>query len=237
MPLYLHRLAAPLAAATTAALLALAVAPAARAQQTDRSAAMPAAVAAIRGFSPATTRVAILPVIDTTGEKDDQRRDQANAARREAYDQFYQRGFQVIDEATVARAVAESGIDFADEEEHRKDNVYKIGRAVDADLVVFVVVSQAYAKVRETTVGEQREGLARTKTWLLDAREQNPLLSAYVREGKSSGLNVAGAKSIRGRMGAAAGNAVRDTLNDVLAPFARDKSKRWPAGDLASAQK
>jgi RNase H-fold protein (predicted Holliday junction resolvase) len=190
--------------------------------------AVSTALAGMKNYTPATTKVVILPVIDKSGEKDDQRRDQANAVKMEAYDQFFQRGFQVIDEATVTKAVTGSGINFDDQEEHRKDNLYKLGKALNADLVLFVVVDQAYSKIKKNVFNEQREGLAKTRTWLIDAKDQKPLLSAFIREGKSTGNSGIGSKGNRSHMGAACSNAIRDTLNSVLTPFDRDKKKHWP---------
>lgn len=210
--------------------------PPAAAQQTDQ-AAVSTAVSLLKGRTPATTRVAILPVIDKSGEKDDQRMHQANAVKMEAYDQFYQRGFQLVDEATVAKAVADSGINFDDEEEHRKDNMYKVARSLNADLVLFVVVSQAYSKVKRNAFSDQREGLAKTKVWLLDAKEQKPLLSAHNREGKSTGGMGIGQKGNRSQMGAACSNAMRDVANAVLVDFPRDKSKKWEGNRQAAKGK
>lgn len=179
--------------------------------------------AALRPLDPAATKIALLPVIDATGEKDDQRRDQANAVRLEMLSQFTERGFLVIDEAKVARAIADLKIDFSDEEEQRREPVYKVGRAVEADLVLFVVVTQAYAKIKTNLFGEQREGLAKTKTWFLDVKAEKPILSAYVWEGKSTGSAGPFAKGNRSQMGAASGNSIRDVLNDVLKAYPKKK--------------
>lgn len=173
--------------------------------------------------NPAATRVALLPVIDTTGEKEDQRRDQANAVRMELISQFTERGFSVVDEAQVAKAIADRKIDLSDEENQRRGPIYEIGKAAGADLVVFVLVTQAYAKIKKNLFTEEREGLAKTKTWLLDVKAEKPILSGYVWEGKSTGGSGPFTKSNRGRMGAAAGNSIRDVLNDVLKAYPRKK--------------
>nr|CAA9241682.1 hypothetical protein AVDCRST_MAG63-1447 [uncultured Armatimonadetes bacterium] len=182
-------------------------------------------VGELRSLVPAQTKVALLPVIDATGEKDDQRRDQANAVRMEMRDQFAERGFDVIDEEAVAKAIAEAKIDLSDEEYQRREPLYKVGKAVGADFVVFVVVTQAYSKIKKNLFGEQREGLAKTKTWLLDVKEEKPVLSGYVCEGKSTGSAGPFDKGNRSRMGAASGNSIRDVLNDVLKPYPRKKRK------------
>ncbi len=180
-------------------------------------------VSELRQLDPGAARVAILPVVDMTGEKEDQRRDQANAARAEMISQFTERGFQVIDEAAVAKAIQDLGINFSDEEDQRREPVYKVGKAVGADLVIFVVITQAYAKTKQNLFNEQREGLAKTKTWLLDVKEEKPVLSAYVWEGKSTGSSGLFSKGNRSRMGAACGNSVRDVLNDALKAYPRTK--------------
>ncbi len=206
------------------------------AQQSDKE-AVSSAVATLKKYTPGSTRVAILPVIDKSGEKDDQRKDQANAVKLEAYDQFYQRGFQVVDEATVAKSLSDSGINFDDEEEWRKENMYKVGKAANADLVLFVVVNQAYSKVKQNAFNQQREGLAKTKVWLLDAKESKPILSAHNREGKSTGSMGIGQKGNRSQMGAACANAIRDVANAVLADFPRDKNKKWADKNDAPSEK
>jgi len=170
-------------------------------------------------------RVALLPVTDITGEKDDQKRNQANAVYREMADQFRQRGFEIMEETVVQKAIADRKLDFTDEEQQRRDNVLQIGKDVKADIVVLVVVTQAYAKLRETTLARHREGLAKTKTWLMDVNMGTPILSAYVWEGKSSGIEGIGLKGNLSRMSAAAGNSIRDVLNETLGKFPRSKNK------------
>jgi hypothetical protein len=179
--------------------------------------------AELRQMDASATRVALLPVVDMTGEKEDQRRDQANAVKMEMTSQFTERGFQLVDEAAVAKAITDLKIDLSDEEDQRREPIFKIGKAVDADLVVFVVVTQAYAKTKQNLFSEQREGLAKTKTWLLDVKEEKPVLSGYVWEGKSTGNAGLFTKGNRGRMGAACANSIRDVLNDALKAYPRKK--------------
>lgn len=177
----------------------------------------------MRKFDPPMTKVAILPVIDMTGEKEDQKRDQANAVFKEMNDQFSQRGFQIVDPTEVTKAIEEQKLDFNDEEFHRRDSILKVGEAVQADLVIFSVVTQAYAKEKVNLFNNEREGLAKTKTWFLDVKEAKPILSAYVWEGKSTGSLGVGQKGNRGRMGAACGNSIRDVLNKTLKDYKREK--------------
>lgn len=169
-------------------------------------------------------KVAILPVIDVTGEKDDQRKDQSNAVLREATDQFRQRGFVVVEGALVEKAIADLKLDFTDEETQRRENIYAVGKAVDADLVILSVVTNVYSKQRDAALTRKLEGLGKTKSWFLEVRTETPIFSAYVWEGKSEGDLAVGRKGIRGRMSAAAGNSIRDVLNETLANFPRNKS-------------
>ena len=127
--------------------------------------------------------------------------------------------------AAVQKAIADRKLDFTDEEQQRRDNVLQIGKDVQADLAILVVVTQSYAKTRETTLSRHREGLSKTKTWMMDVNAGTPIFSAYVWEGKSSGVDGVGRKGNRSRMGAAAGNSIRDVLNETLGDFPRDKKK------------
>jgi hypothetical protein len=174
---------------------------------------------------PSATTIAVLPVIDLTGEKDDQKRDQINGVTREATDQLRQRGFQLSDSEAVKKAIAELKFDFNDEEFHRRDNILKVGEAVKADYVFFIVIVQSYAKDRRTAFANHVEGLGKTKSWLLSTSDGKPVLSAYVWEGKSSGVRDIGQKGNRSRMADGCTNSIRDVINLVFREYKRDKKK------------
>lgn len=174
---------------------------------------------------PATTTIALLPVIDLSGEKDDQRRNQISGVTREATDQLRQRGFKLSDPTAVQQAITDLKLDFNDEEYHRRENFLKVGAAVKADYVLFSVITQSYAKERKTTFSNQVEGLGKTKTWLLKVEDGQPVLSAYVWEGKSSGTKDIGQKGNRSRMADACTNSMRDVINRVFKEYNRDKKK------------
>jgi hypothetical protein len=169
-------------------------------------------------YTPSATTVVLIPVVDRSGEKDKQRKDQADAAQKEMQKQFKDRGFKIADEAAVAAAIKDLKIDLNDEEDYRRENFFRIGHALHANLIVAVEVVDAVNKVVNGFF-VTREGLVKTKTWLLDVDKETSILSAYSHVGKSSGSGSVFSTGGQGRQVAAAGNSVRDVLNDALKAY------------------
>jgi len=100
------------------------------------------AFAAAQQYTPSGTRVALVPLLNVSGERwaDLKRRqvDKGNEFLREA---FGDRGFQVVDPALLAAKTAELGIDLSDEEQQKRSTLYRLGRAVDADLIVCALIT------------------------------------------------------------------------------------------------
>jgi hypothetical protein len=174
-------------------------------------------------FVPATTRVLLLPIINLSGEKDrKQRADQTAAGQKELDKQFRGRGFQIVEDGDVEKTLADLKIDLTDEENHNRANLYKIGEAVKADIVAFAVITNVDQKRVQRPFGDddhQLESRANIKIWLLDARQQQPILSGVRQEAQAKNILFAsfdsGARLIR----KAVEGAVRDSLKDPLAPY------------------
>ena len=178
--------------------------------------------AAPENYNPATTTVAILPVIDKTGVKmEKQRIAQIENGKKTLAEQFSRHGFKLVDDSAVARAVADLKINLDDEEEHRRETVYKIGRAVNADLVVFLVVTETRQQLKRSFFSEEKEGLAKIKIWFLDVKRESPILSAVVKEGKAAGKTFLGPAFESGsdRMANAVSNATKQVLEDFFKPY------------------
>ncbi len=180
-------------------------------------------------YDPATTTIAILPCVDRTGEKVKEWRDrQAGAAYRNAIEQFAQRGFKIADKAEIAKAIADLKLNLDDEEDHRRENFYKVARAVNADLVLFCFVVETREDKKNGGVfggGDEIQGRATVKTWLLDAKKEQKILSADVKEGKAAGKSkLFGTNEGRGRRVNAVGNAVKEQLEPLLKQYPKVKS-------------
>ena len=182
-------------------------------------------------FDPATTTVAVLPCIDRTGEKEKDWRDrQAAGGYRNLVELFAERGFIIADRAAVTKAIADTGVDLNDEEEYRRENFIKIGKALNADIVVFTYVmatsedrkSQGFFSLKDREI----QGRATVKTWVVDVKNEKKILSADVREGKAAGASkLFGNNEGRWRRVNAIGGALKEQLTEtVFKPYPKVKT-------------
>ncbi|GAB4460561.1 MAG: hypothetical protein OHK0029_24780 [Armatimonadaceae bacterium] len=166
----------------------------------------------------ARARVALLPVINFSGEKDDkQRRDQIAKAEEELAKQFRNRGFTLIDRAAIEQSLTDADIDLTDEEYHNRATLYRIGKAVNAEVIAFVVILDVDQRRVETPLDiDEMVGKAKTKMWVLDVANEKPIVNAVRQESQSRSNIVpsldSGARLIR----KAVEGAVRDTLKPYL---------------------
>lgn len=219
----------PFAAALLGAAACLTLIPALPARAEDTPAALT--------YTPATTVVAILPVVkkeeaDPKGDKKDPPKDAAlqerhvAKAREELATLFSSHGFRLADEAAVSKALADGKVDLSDEENQRRAVFYQVGKAAHADLVVFVIIESVSRHNKSNSLfGQQKEGKALLKLWLVDADREQPLLSGVQHEGKAASNafldNQIGADtngytrySIR-----AVGHGLDDILKDFFRPY------------------
>ena len=142
-------------------------------------------------YVPEQTRVAILPVVDATG---DNTADAAalNSARVSLGRQIVGRGFKVVPAPMVTAALG--SLKLTDQTPRTPEALSKIGDATHARLVVFVVVTQAGTH-------------AAVKAWVLDTKTH-----AYAVDGKvGSGTGADAAEAAR--------NAVEAALTTFLKPY------------------
>jgi hypothetical protein len=177
----------------------------------------------LSSYTPAQTRVVLLPVVNLSGEKDKkQRLEQTKKASEELFKQFNDRKFNVLTDAEVRDALDDLEIDMEDEENHNRATLYKIGEKLNTDLVAFVVI-QGIEQRRTNQVGILRNSgdgelvaSCIIKIWLLDVPKKQRILSAYRQEAQSKN-NVfpsfdSGARLIRKSVE----GAVRDSLKDFF---------------------
>lgn len=190
-------------------------------------------------YTPASTVVAILPVIkkedaqdDTKGGKKDAPKDaplqerHIAKAREELATLFTGHGFRVADDRAVQKALAEGKIDLSDEENQRRAVFYQLGKAAHADLVVFVIIESVSRHNKSNSFfGQQKEGKALLKLWLVDADREQPLLNAVQHEGKAAsnafldnqiGPDTNGYTRYTIR---AVGHGIDDVLKDFFKPY------------------
>lgn len=192
-------------------------------------------------YTPGSTVVAILPVIkkedasefigtfvkakDAPKDAPLQERHSAKA-REELATLFTGHGFRLADDDSVQKEIAGDKIDLSDEENQRRAVFYQIGKAVHADLVVFVIIESVSRHNKSNSIlGQQKEGKALLKLWLVDADREQPILNAVQHEGKAASSafmdNQIGADTngytrytIR-----AVGHGLDDILKDFFKPY------------------
>ncbi len=185
-------------------------------------------------YTPTSTVVAILPVIKKE-DANDKKEDKKDAplqerhvvkAREELAALFSNHGFRLADAAAVQKALAEGKIDLSDEENQRRAVFYQIGKTVHADLVVFVIIESVSRHTKSNSFfGQQKEGKALLKLWLVDADREQPLLNAVQHEGKAAsnafldnqiGPDTNGYTRYTIR---AVGHGIDDILKDFFKPY------------------
>ena len=177
-------------------------------------------IASAQTYIPKETKVAIVPVRSITGEKWQALTDKQIAhGGKFLKEEFEKRNFVVIDAETVAQAIQNLKIDFADEEVWKRETLYALGNLLQADLVIFVVITDTDQRLIQQFLVAKREGTATLKVWMVDAKKKEPIVSAKTIKGKSGGGVFAGLDKGSDRQIIAVANGLRDLLKDWLMPY------------------
>ncbi|GEM_PF-2135487 len=171
-------------------------------------------------YTPAATKVAVMPVVSITGEKWDKvRNSQIDCSYNELESQFRERGFELVSPDEVMSAIRALSIDLKDEEEWKRDTFYKIGEKLGTDLIVFVLITDSTQRVKTTFFTAQNEGHAKIKIWLLDAKNHINIKSSKQYDAKRvQGSFGRGAKGSALQVDAAR-RAIETALADFLKPY------------------
>ena len=187
-------------------------------------------------YTPGSTVVAILTVIKKEDASDGKAKNapkdaplqerHSAKAREELATLFTGHGFRLADDDAVQKEIAGDKIDLSDEENQRRAVFYQIGKAVHADLVVFVIIESVSRHNKSNSIlGQQKEGKALLKLWLVDADREQPILNAVQHEGKAAsnafmdnqiGADTNGYTRYTIR---AVGHGLDDILKDFFKPY------------------
>ncbi len=190
--------------------------------------------AAPAAYSPASTTVTILPVISKEDSKVDALKDRhITKAQEELAAEFTRHGFRVTADAAVQKALTDGKIDLTDEESQRRAVFYPVGKAVGANLVVFVVIESVSRHNKSNSLfGQQKEGKSLLKMWLVDADKEQPIINAVQEEGKAAsnalldnqiGPDTNGYTRYTIR---AVGHGIDDLLADFFKPYPEVKKEK-----------
>lgn len=175
----------------------------------------------------AQTSVAIIPIVNLSGEKwVELKQRQCDRGDQFLKEEFGIRGFQIVPQDQVTAAIAEIKFDPADEEQYRKQTFYDLGMKVNADLIIFVVITDTSQRLIQQFLAAKREGMAKMKIWLVEPKKEAPILSGFAVEGKSGGSVFAGLDKGSDRQVIAVANGLRDALKNFFKPYPALKKKR-----------
>lgn len=141
-------------------------------------------------YEPGKTTVAVLPATTLSTDKwKELKEKEALKAREVVTDLFTRYGFQLVAAAKSDEALAKSGVDLKNEESWIKSNFYKIGKEAGTDLVAFVLIKQTRQIMTGSLLARQDQAHAEIEVWLVDARQEKPLLNGEPAKGKATGGN------------------------------------------------
>lgn len=171
-------------------------------------------------FDPATTTVAIVPTVNITGVKWPEFVKKQNE-RADTYllQEFQKRGFKLAPAEAVAQAMAEQNIDLTDEEQQRRSTFFDLGRKLNADIIVAVVITHTSQRTGSFIC----EGITQMKIWLLDVKRESAFIGGKSFEGKSSGTNIFGAEKGSDRQIIAVSNGIRDATAEFFMAYPQVK--------------
>lgn len=131
-------------------------------------------------FTPAETKVAVLPVISLTGEQWEKlRQSQIDAVYTESKSLLIKRGFNILDADIVNTAISDLKIDLTDDSQNYKDSLLQIGQKIGADLLVFVTITDSTQREKQkdpnNIFDDEKEGQARIRLWIMDIKNSKPI--------------------------------------------------------------
>lgn len=167
-------------------------------------------------------KVVVVPILNQSGEKWTELRDKQIAKATEfVYEQFGRRGFDLVPALDVKEATEALKIDFTDEEQQKRATLFELGKKLDADYILFGVITHTEQKEFERALYKDIEGRTDAKIWFLDVRGQKPVLSAKTFTGRSGGNRITLRPS--DRQVQAAANAFRDGLKEFFKDYPESK--------------
>lgn len=163
--------------------------------------------------------IAILPIINLTGEKWEELREKLeDRLTKKLNEVFEERGFNVVKRFVVESAIDELKIDLTDEENHRKDILYSIGEKSTARLAVFVVLTNNTQRTKNNFFTSTPEGEVTVKYWLVDCKSKTSIFSAKSETAKARPKVIAGAKGSDQQL-TAADRVIPAAFKDFLEEF------------------
>lgn len=168
-------------------------------------------------------KVAILPVINTSGEKWEQlRTSQVDTAENFLNKEFEDHGFETTPKPNVTSVLSAMKVDLTDEEQWRRQTLFDVGAKAKADFLVLVVITDTGQHKSANFFSTTAEGWVNEKIWLLDVKSKKAILSAKSVRGSSKHSEfVFGTVTGSSLQTVAVANGLRDALKDFFRPYTK----------------
>ena len=166
-------------------------------------------------------RIAILPTINASGERDDNLKTQEKAiADKFLTEEFSTRRFNVIPAGSVKAAIARLNIDMSDEEQWKREALFKLGHKLGADFVLFDVITSNGQHKSPNVFTVTAEGWVEQKLWLVNVPKRSAALSARTFRGSSKHSEfVVGTVTGTKLQKLAVANGLTDVLKSFFASY------------------
>ncbi|MEK9167462.1 MAG: hypothetical protein AAB613_01850 [Patescibacteria group bacterium] len=182
---------------------------------------MAIAVVSAQNYDPATTKVALVPIINDSADPWQELKDKQKAeGAKYLVEALTTRGFVLINGEEVNKAITKLGIDFNDDEQRTRANLFKVGGECGATLVFFVIIVESKQTTNNSLFTQRTNGFATVKLTLVDANKQEAIFNAVKLQGRSTGSGIIVGKGSERQV-----VAVRNTIDDILKPWL----KAYPA--------
>lgn len=182
-------------------------------------------------YVPAQTTVAILPVLnESRGDWQGLKDRQTEKAQTELARRFAQSGFSLADNALVANALGDQNLKPGNMAAYTPTLLAEIGRASDADLVAFLVITDSHQGFRHglaQLLGQQREGEAKVQLWVIDTRTGKTLANGLTASGKARGNPLA--NTLLHGIGQGGSDYVIRAVGDAVGQSLREFLQAYPA--------
>lgn len=164
--------------------------------------------------------IAFLPIQHLSGEKWQELKDkQIKKGHEYLVGEFESRGFLIKDAESIKRALDDAEIDLTDEENHRRAVLFDLGKKLEVDYIFLGIITDTDQKKQKRALYEDTEGVTDVKMWLLDVKNNRPIISAKVFSGRSGGARLSLDNKGSDRQIQATANALRDGLKDFLKDY------------------
>jgi len=164
--------------------------------------------------------VALLPTVNTSGEKWEELRARQNAKVDEwVRTHVAAAGYRLIPAEEVAAAVSGLKLDMKEEENWATATLAEVGRKCGAAYVLFCAITFTEQKEQNRLWFKDKEGRTDVRVWLVDVGAAKAPVAGKTFVGRSGGNRISLDNKGSERQIQAAANAVRDATRSFLAPY------------------